>query len=576
MLNSIRKGTNFSGMEKINLDIMFMMANLHLKNIILLILLAINSSLCSEFYQIELEWEPVNEAFSYEVEVVKIFKGTKNLVDVYKSVNSRWSDRFPVGSYQFKIRSLDYRGVPGPWSDYVPFDVNFPSPMVIRPVSEERVKSSFEDSELVTFQWNPVDGAAFYYIEVFDDKDLSIHQDFVKGSKVKINLPTQKNYKWRLTPLASKDDKIPPVIEYYKFYLEGLPLQAPDVIVRYENTKLRVFWKKIPDAQFYSVKVYRQDKLRWPLINQNSPVEGTNIYFPAKSLKKAIYRVAVQTHAKGRLDSETSFVEFEWDGGGVKLIEKYRPLEESRMAKLEEDYMTKLSRRGPLSAFVSLELPRFTYQGTENYYESKISRNLSAQRFTFGLNYRLGLSSYSIGTYSELTTYLIDDLVSRNFHMQAHLYRDWKKNDWLYFAMLGGFIRKALYLEVDNNNTSDNSDDTVYIRSHVTVGPTFTLGVRYTLTNRLFLIGKYDDFIHMSALTTPDQTKHVTSNGFALTSWLSYNYDAAAQFRVGYSLLYHQSSLTQLKNASGQVPNNTSSNGDISGQVFRLGFALHF
>ena len=118
---------------------------------------------------VNFEWEPIEEAKSYEIEIRK--KGTSKKPNAFISVKPEWNGRLPVGKYEFRLRSLDARKVPGDWSGYAELDVNLEPVKMKYPPANAMIPSTKDNDAKIKFEWLGVPVANEYQLIIMNEKN---------------------------------------------------------------------------------------------------------------------------------------------------------------------------------------------------------------------------------------------------------------------------------------------------------------------------------------------------------------------------------------------------------------------
>ncbi|MCB9025232.1 MAG: hypothetical protein H6625_02870 [Bdellovibrionaceae bacterium] len=151
---------------------------------------------------ISLEWEAVEEAVGYHVEVVPIKKdGSEGNAISRKTKKSQWEAAIPFGNYKMRIRSYDSRRVPGEWSEPIDFIVRPKAVKLIEP-EDSKILEVADSNELeILFKWTQSDGISVYKLKIESDDGIIKFEENINGLQAKIRLLPGKTYNWKVTPL---------------------------------------------------------------------------------------------------------------------------------------------------------------------------------------------------------------------------------------------------------------------------------------------------------------------------------------------------------------------------------------
>ena len=151
--------------------------------IFFLLLLFSLPALAQESRWIDIEWEEVAGAANYEVELFEGSDGKLTPRGKYKVENSTWSNAVPPGKYSLRIRSLDKRGVPGEWSDYIPVKVRMHNPKLFQPGPGSQVSTAQVD-----FEWSEGEGAAIVHVALADQHQVHLAHQLVLQADLHLRL----------------------------------------------------------------------------------------------------------------------------------------------------------------------------------------------------------------------------------------------------------------------------------------------------------------------------------------------------------------------------------------------------
>ena len=184
----------------------------------------VRASETSSLYRrvVNFEWEPIEEAKFYEIEIRKKSKNGKT--SSFKTEKPEWTGKLSVGRYEFRLRSLDKRKVPGEWSGYAELDVLLEPVKPKFPANSEQIKAVETEKQDIKFEWQEVPGASGYAIEIFNEKNEVIATDKVSSLYYTSALMTAQNYTWKVKAI-SPDGLESETSEPHKFTLIGPKLE---------------------------------------------------------------------------------------------------------------------------------------------------------------------------------------------------------------------------------------------------------------------------------------------------------------------------------------------------------------
>ena len=263
---------------------------------------------------IDIEWEGVEGAANYEVELFEDQKGNLTPRGKFKVDESSWSNAVPPGKYSLRIRSLDKRGVPGEWSDYIPVKVHMHNPRPLHPGPGAKQSSSEVD-----FEWTEVEGASQYQLVIKNSKDKIVYNSAGNEVRASVYLEDLGDYSWSVyaleegEALRSQDEFTSS--SFKSFTRVGGDLDPVEIKVQIAE-KIVFSWQKVRSAQAYLLDYLPpadSDKSR------RFKLTGTSFAIPAKRLREGVTTVTVTATAPGYPDSQKSIVQVLRSGNKIEL-----------------------------------------------------------------------------------------------------------------------------------------------------------------------------------------------------------------------------------------------------------------
>ncbi len=303
---------------------------------------------------IDIEWEEVAGAANYEVELFEGADGSLTPRGKYKVDTSSWSNAVPPGKYSLRIRSLDKRGVPGEWSDYIPVKVRMHNPKLFQPGPESQVSTAQVD-----FEWSEVEGAAIYQLVVKNEKDSVVYNSTVKDIRATLFLEDLGQYSWTAYALEegeaqrTKDDFV--ASTFKSFTRVGGELQAPEVKVTV-NDKITLEWPRIRTAKQYEI-----DYL--PPVNSDKSrrfkILTHTFAFSSKRLREGVTTISIRATAPGYPDSPKTIVQLVKSGDKVELQDIIQGTKE------ETNKVSPASLLWKDEIYASMILSKYKYSSTD-------------------------------------------------------------------------------------------------------------------------------------------------------------------------------------------------------------------
>ncbi|MFL5785669.1 MAG: hypothetical protein ACJ76H_13720 [Bacteriovoracaceae bacterium] len=303
---------------------------------------------------IDIEWEEVKGASSYEVELFEDKSGTLVPRGKHKVESAEWSNAVPPGKYSLRMRSLDKRGVPGEWSDYIPVKVRMHNPQLFHPAVDAKVTTPNVD-----FEWSDIEGAALYQLVVKTDSDKIIHNAIVRDVRASIYLEDLGTYLWTVYALEEGEAQISPEdftsASFKTFTRVGGELDSPEVKVTL-GEKITIDWALVRRAKLYEVDYLppaQSDK------NRRFKIPGNTFSFAPSRLKEGVTTLTVRSTAPGYPDSVKSTIQLSKKGNEIEIQD---------IIQGQKDEAPKVSPSLLLwrdEFYISTILSRFAYSSTD-------------------------------------------------------------------------------------------------------------------------------------------------------------------------------------------------------------------
>lgn len=319
-----------------------------------LILLFSISAFAQDSRWIDIEWEEVPGALNYEVELFEGENETRVARGKYKVESSSWSNAVPPGKYSLRIRSLDKRGVPGEWSDYIAVKVHMHNPRLFRPGPGSQI-----DNPQVDFEWGEVESASIYQLVIKNEKNRIVHNHTVKDIRASVYLEDIGLYTWAVyaleegEALRSQEEFVSATFK--AFIRVGGELEAPEVKVTI-NEKVSIEWQKIRGAKNYDLDylppVNEDKSRRFKLL--------TNTFaFSKQRLREGVTTISVRATAPGYPDSKKTVVQLLKSGDNVELQDIIQA------KKSETNVVSPASLFWKDEVYASMNLAKYSYSSTD-------------------------------------------------------------------------------------------------------------------------------------------------------------------------------------------------------------------
>lgn len=257
---------------------------------------------------VNFEWDPIEGGESYEIEIKQAKQDGKTFN--FKVKDAVWNGRLTPGRYEMKLRALDYRGVPGDWSEPSALNVQLESARLTGPAPKSIVKGEDSKNAKVTLKWDEVPGATSYALEIQSDDGLFKQAEILTGTSYAINLPAAHAYTWRVLG-QGPDDVRSEAVSLGEFEAYGGRLDKPK-IEKPENEFVReVKWNRPEFADKFDVTVSRKNtkSKTWEKVAEYKDQSNESLAFDPK-WNGGDYRVDVIAKGDKRVPATTASTAF--------------------------------------------------------------------------------------------------------------------------------------------------------------------------------------------------------------------------------------------------------------------------
>ena len=438
-----------------------------IKFLSLILLLVSYCAFSQDSRWIDLEWEAVPLAREYQIELFQEVEGKEVPRGKYKTESPSWSHAVPPGKYSLRLRSVDSRGVPGEWSPNIPLKVRMQNPLLLRPVSADKVSDP-----LVAFEWGPVEGADHYQL-IVKNKNEVLHNSMTTDQKVSVYLGSLGDVQWTALALEKGETlRVPKEVsesQFKSFKRVGGMLEAP-VVKLSLNEKVNLSWNNVRGAQIYEIDYFPPpesgDK------NRRFKLKGSPLIFPAVRLKDGITTLTVKSTTPGYQDSNKSIVKI--SRSGSKTV-----VEDIIQGKEQQDIKTSPTEtffRNEL--FAGVILSRFTYESENIETDTRFDQeSLTGLGLSLEWNFRPNLNSLNRKLEFSLMNLSsgIDSGIATHLGYSYNKEKSWGKRTLSYGAGLA-FLSLPAFM-------GDRFNDSIEVESTSSIGPELHLGLTNPLSS---------------------------------------------------------------------------------------------
>ena len=270
---------------------------------------------------VEVEWEPVEGATLYEVQVtrkdvIKEKDGSIKKPQRFRVKVPSWSATIAPGLYNMQIRSFDDRDAPGDWSPPSDLMVKLPSVVMETPKSGERLKASDEKEQDLKLRWNEVPGAAKYKVSIHSTTSAYKEEKEILDTSYVAKVPVGQDFAWNVYAIDPKGAAGDVNVADTAFGIQGPPLKKPELEKPLSKYVSEIKWAAPAFANRFSYELWYKN----PKSGKWEKLEGKNDLADNKlkldiSRPTGKYRIKVAAHGERRDNSKVAQMDFDARGG---------------------------------------------------------------------------------------------------------------------------------------------------------------------------------------------------------------------------------------------------------------------
>jgi hypothetical protein len=260
---------------------------------------------------IELEWEAVENAFGYEVQLTPKAGGT---AITFKTVEPQLTQEVPVGVYNLRIRARhkEFADHWSAWSDAMTVEVLSKDLNLEYPKDGTVLKSASDAREEVRFEWTAVDQVKEYTLKIWTEETKDDPITFVtRKNSQRLKLIPSKVYFWQVTFESSSKVSYVQQAKTASFILEGPKLVEPSIKpFAATEPKTSLTWSSSEKTKEYKAT------LNFRFLDEQAAVKKKEILtketkWEFGKLKPGVYKLEVIATAPRHANSDPGVYEFQ-------------------------------------------------------------------------------------------------------------------------------------------------------------------------------------------------------------------------------------------------------------------------
>jgi hypothetical protein len=263
---------------------------------------------------VEVEWDRIEGAISYEVQVFRKEDQKKKPLR-FKMKEPGWSATIKPGTYLMQIRSVDDRGVAGDWSPASEMTVKLPATIASYPEANSIVTSKEENSQELTFRWEPVPGAVKYKFRARSPSGSWSQEKEISAAAHETSVPVGGFINWEVTAVDDAGDDGDKWDAPLTFELRGPPIKKPVIEKPISKYIKEVKWTAPSFAKnyLYDLQFQNPETRKWEAVEKKTDHVSTSLTLDT-SRPSGKYRLQVLAMGDHRPNSPVAKLEFEMMG----------------------------------------------------------------------------------------------------------------------------------------------------------------------------------------------------------------------------------------------------------------------
>ncbi len=263
---------------------------------------------------VEVEWDVIDGASSYEVQVIRK-DDPKKKPSRFTMKNAGWSATIKPGVYLMQIRSFDDRGVPGDWSPASEMLVKLPAVIATNPEANAVVLSKEELNQDLTFQWEPVPGAVKYKIKARTAGGVWSVEKEVDEPSLETSVLVGDFINWDVVAIDDKGEEGDKWDAPQSFELRGPALKKPVIEKPLSSYIKELKWSAPAYAKnyLYDLQYFNPSLKKWEAVAKQEDY-AANVLALDTSRPTGKYKLQVQANGDHRASSPVAKLEFEMIG----------------------------------------------------------------------------------------------------------------------------------------------------------------------------------------------------------------------------------------------------------------------
>lgn len=533
--------------------------------IILLIYLFSSFVFAQEERWIDIEWDAIENAQSYEIELLQNVNNENKSLGIFKTELPTWSKSVTSGIYSIKLRALDKRGVPGDWSQPLPISIKSKPPELEYPRFDQLIEVEPSEYYIQEFHWKSIPGINLYKLQVFDTDNKLVFTEVITNNTFSYKFKFPGQYYWNVAPLLSKNDEVELNLKKYPFKISFGQLKAPELTITTSSKTVLFNWNKINRAEQYLFELFKEKEDGSFEKLENININSQSLSFPKSKFEKGTFKAIITAKGSGFIDSNSTELVYEYDKEEIKVL-----IDNSTGVSPEE---IRKNQKKEIESYFSL--PSMSYQFKN--YETDTVGNQNLSGTALDLTFKLKIFPENFDRKYKFLTNL-------NVMSMADLYASsifLKLNNSLEFFILnkyasfyghaGIFIEKTPAFIISRLDTSNPS-----IKNYLILGPSIGLKEEYAFKNDYLFFANQNFYLNALQVTTLSGNESMMSFSFDLDLGIKYFFKKNLDLNAKATYKYLGISSKAYVGNSSYANSGDQNSLVLDGLIWSAGFSWYF
>lgn len=448
---------------------------------------------------VSFEWEPIEGARSYEVFIKKVKKDAESKDFTFKSANPVFSGALKPGQYTMKLRSVDNRGVPGPWSPENDFLVPLESVKLLSPAPKAKITAKNSKEVDVEFQWKEVPGSTSYLFELSsDDNQLQIKEVLQKNEFEK-SIPAGTNFTWKVKAMGDHGAESDSY-SLAEASVLGEKLQKPKIEKPESDFVREVKWSRPDSAEKfdYVISKYNAQTKKWEKIKsvKDDSTESTNF---DEQWTGGKYKFSIRAKADRLPSSDVSSIQFDVRNGDRSPAAEYVSTVRQSIDRITGWY-------GIASYLITQIKYENSYRTSDGNSDSNQNFNATGGTGRLGAGWLGKNTPWGFLAILDLSGFLKDNKPATFASLEASAVYRKVVGDRGEARFYAGLFYKEIPQVIPTDINSGSSDTTV--KNYSTLGPHLGAEYWYSMTQKLGVQVHTHLYYNMIKVSTPSGGSH--------------------------------------------------------------------